>query len=119
MGHTSWITYSSVYYGISAAGLYIFITYHVCFYAIAYYVGSNWKRLGKSTNKSAVIYFIVMCLAFATRFIGRIMIDGTKLYNLVIVNYIHIMWQQHVYLCYFQLSFSKAKMLKLYNWLMV
>ena len=70
MGHTSWIIYSSVYYSISAAGLYIFITYHVCFYAIAYYVGSNWERLGKSTNKSAVIYFIVMCLAFATRFIG-------------------------------------------------
>ena len=74
-----------------------FITYHVCFYAIAYYVGSNWERLGKSTNKSAVIYFIVMCLAFATRFIGRIMIDGTKLYNLVIVNYTHF----EIYLCHY------------------
>ena len=88
-----------------------FITYHVCFYAIAYYVGSNWERLGKSTNKSAVIYFIVMCLAFATRFIGRAMIDGTKLYNLVIVNYTHYVAAACIFML-FSIIFSKAKILK-------
>lgn len=66
-----------------------FITYHVCFYAIAYYVGSNWERLGKSTNKSAVIYFIVMCLAFATRFIGRAMIDGIS-FEIYLCHYMFI-----------------------------
>ena len=80
--------------------------------AIVYYVGSNWERLGKSTNKSAVIYFIVMCLAFATRFIGRIMIDGTKLYNLVIVNYTHYVAAAYIFML-FSIIFSKVKMLKI------
>lgn len=89
-----------------------FITYHVCFYAIAYYVGSNWERLAKLSTKSAVIYFIVMCLAFATRFIGRTMIDGTKLYNLVIVNYTHYVAAACIFML-FSIIFSKVKMLKI------
>lgn len=58
------------------------------------------------------IYFIVMCLAFATRFIGRIMIDGTKLYNLVIVNYTHYVAAACIFML-FSIIFSKAKMLKI------
>ena len=58
------------------------------------------------------IYFIVMCLAFATRFIGRIMIDGTKLYNLVIVNYTHYVAAACIFML-FSIIFSKVKMLKI------
>lgn len=68
---------------------YIFIiTYHVCFYAIAYYVGSKWGEFIPS-KKSLILYFIIMCMAFAMRFIGRAMFDRTKLYELIIVNYTH------------------------------
>ena len=51
-------------------------------------------------------------IQFATRFIGRVMIDGTKLYNLVIVNYTHYVAAACIFML-FSIIFSKAKMLKI------
>lgn len=68
---------------------YIFIIiYHICFYAIAYYMGNIWDDFIPS-KKSIIVYFIIMCMAFAMRFVGRAMFDGTRLYELIIVNYTH------------------------------
>ena len=38
-----------------------FITYHVCFYAIVYYVGSNWERLGNQLINQQ-LYILLLCV---------------------------------------------------------
>ena len=38
-----------------------FITYHVCFYAIAYYVGSNWERLENQLINQQ-LYILLLCV---------------------------------------------------------
>lgn len=66
---------------------YIFIiTYHIFFYAMVYRIGSKWEDF-KENKKWNILYFIILCVAFMTRIMGRVMFDGTDLYELIIVSY--------------------------------
>ena len=60
----------------------------ICWYALAFILGAkfNWVLI----KRKYVIYaFVIMCIGFGVRLIGRWLCDGTILYNQIIAGYTH------------------------------
>lgn len=69
------------------------LSYFICpvlWYSTAYFCGRNKDKIEKlATIKHCLISIIIIILLFFTRFISNIYIDGTLLYNNIIVQYEH------------------------------
>lgn len=57
---------------------------------LAYFCGKNWNKIKYAINKSKMIgAMLIIAVMFLLRIIGRFILDGTILYDYVIVVYEH------------------------------
>ena len=62
----------------------------IVWYFLAYFCGKNWNKIESTINKSKVIgAILIIAVMFLLRIIGRFILDGTILYDYVIVVYEH------------------------------
>lgn len=60
----------------------------ICWYALAFILGANFDRV-PIKRVYAIYAFVIMCVGFGVRLIGRSLCDGTILYNQIIAGYTH------------------------------
>lgn len=73
-----------------AAPAYVSTVYvPICWYGLAYFIGSEATRIQLCT-KGAFCAFLTMCSAFGVRLIARMMVDGTILYDRIVVSYTQV-----------------------------
>lgn len=62
----------------------------IVWYFLAYFCGKNWNKIKYAINKSKMIgAMLIIAVMFLLRIIGRFILDGTILYDYVIVVYEH------------------------------
>lgn len=87
------------YHGIVCAGLLIapllllhtlnFAIYLAAFlFSVAYILGQNWKKINITKGK-AIIALAVVVVAFALRFVCKMLFDGTVYYSNLVASYTH------------------------------
>lgn len=61
----------------------------ICWYALAYILGCHYYKF-IFTRRKAMLAFVVMCVSFAIRLLGRNLLDGTIYYDSIIAGYTHV-----------------------------
>lgn len=59
----------------------------VCFYALAYILGRKFKNGYRFPKNRTVLYIGIVLAAFGVRILGRMLFDGTRIYNHLIASY--------------------------------
>ena len=58
----------------------------ICWYTVAYFAGMKYDKIQITKNK-AIAAFLLMCMSFTVRILSRFCIDGTIIYNHMVVGY--------------------------------
>lgn len=59
----------------------------VCFYALAYILGRKFKNGYRFPKNRTILYIGIILATFGVRILGRMLFDGTRLYNHLIASY--------------------------------